>query len=94
MRVQEIWVELKLNESHQLLVYASVADLLDDSINTVMKDKLLQIKQVGPKMNKEKTKCMLMSHHKNAKKKLHIKITNKCFENKAEFMYLLMPITS
>jgi hypothetical protein len=45
-------------------------------------------KEVGLKVNTEKTKYMLLCRHQNAGQSYDIKIANKCFENMAKFRYL------
>jgi predicted amino acid-binding ACT domain protein len=54
-------VGLKLNGTHQLLVYADDVDLLGDKIDTIKTQKLLTdaSKEVGLEINVEKTKYML-----------------------------------
>jgi hypothetical protein len=61
-------VGLKLNETHQLLVYADDANLLGDNIDTVKKNMEILIdasKVVGIEINVDKTKYMLLSRHQN-----------------------------
>jgi hypothetical protein len=86
-------VGLKLNGTKQLLVYADVVDLPGDNIDTTKKntETLTDVsKEVGPEVNTEKTKNMLLSHHQNAG---DIKIADRCFENVAQFKYLGTTIT-
>jgi hypothetical protein len=45
-------------------------------------------KGVGPEVNTEKTKYMLLSRHQNAGQNHDMKIANRCFENVAQFSYL------
>jgi hypothetical protein len=52
------------------------------------------IKEVGPEVNAEKTKYMLLSHHQNAGQNHDIKVGNRCFENVAQFRYLGSTITN
>jgi hypothetical protein len=70
----------KLNETHQLLVYADV-NLLDDNIDTIKKNTQTLIdtsKEVGLEVNAEKTK--LLSRHQNAGQNRDIKIADRRFE--------------
>jgi hypothetical protein len=61
-------VGLKLNGTHQLLVYADDVNLLDnmDTINKIIETLIEGSNEVGLEVNIEKIKCMLLSHHWNA----------------------------
>jgi hypothetical protein len=59
-KVQENQMGLKLNETHQLLVYADDVNLLDDNIPTIKKNTQTltdSSKDVGLEVTAEKTKC-------------------------------------
>jgi hypothetical protein len=67
-KVQENQVGLKLNGTHQLPDYADDVNLLGDNIDTIKKiaETLIDAsKEVGLKINVEKTKYMLLSRHQN-----------------------------
>jgi hypothetical protein len=46
------------------------------------------VKEVGPEVNTQRTKYMLMSRHQNSGQNHNIKIGNRSFENVAQFEYL------
>jgi hypothetical protein len=67
-KVQENQVGLKLSGTHQFLAYADDVNLLGDSIDTIKKNKetLTEAsKEVGLEIKVEKTKHMMLPHHKN-----------------------------
>jgi ankyrin repeat protein len=90
-------VGLKLDEIHQLLLYADDVNLLEDNINIIKKNTQTLIdasKEVGLEVNTEKTKYMLLSRHQNAGKNHHIEIADRWFENVAQFRYLRTTVTN
>jgi hypothetical protein len=69
-------VGLKLNGTHQLLVYADDVNLLGDNIDAIKKNMETlndASKEVGLEENTEKTKYMLLFHHQNAGQNYDIK---------------------
>jgi hypothetical protein len=75
-------VELKLNGAHRLLAYVDDANLLGDNIDTIKKNTETLIdagKEVGPEINVEKTKDMLLSRQQNVGQNREIKIANRSF---------------
>jgi hypothetical protein len=70
-KVQENQVGLKLNGTHQLLVYADNVNLLGDNIDTMEKNTETLIdacKEIGLDVIAEKNKYILISCHRNAEK--------------------------
>jgi hypothetical protein len=57
---------LKLNGTHQLLVYVNDVNLLGDNVNIIKKNTGALIdagKVIGIDVNIDKTKCMLLFYH-------------------------------
>jgi hypothetical protein len=76
---------------HQLLVYADDMNLLRDNIDTIKKETETLIdtsKEVGRKVNAEKTEYTLPSSHQIPGQNRDMKIANRSFENIAQFEYL------
>jgi CRISPR/Cas system type I-B associated protein Csh2 (Cas7 group RAMP superfamily) len=78
-----------LNETHQLLVYADV-NLLRDNTETLTDTN----KEIGLNANEGKTNYTLLSYHQNAGQNHDIKIANRSFENMAHFKCLGTTVTN
>jgi hypothetical protein len=82
---------LKLNGTHQLLVYADDVNILGGSIHAV-KEKaealIVTSKEIGLEVNAERTKYMVMSRDQNTGRSRSMKTDNSSFERVEEFKYL------
>jgi len=97
-RVQVNQDGLKLNGTHQLLVYADYVNILDVSVHTVKENTealVVASKETGLEVNADKTKCMSMSRDQSAAGRSHsMKTDNSSFERVEEFKYLGRTLTN
>ena len=80
---------LKLNGTHQLLVYAE-DNKLGWRVHTVKNTEALVVagEQIGVEVNANKTKCMVTSRDQDAGRSHSIKTDNSSLEREEEFRYL------
>ena len=87
---------MKLNGTHQFLVYAA-DDILGGSIHTVKENAgalVVASKEIGLEVNADKTVYMVMLHDENAGQSHNIEIDNSSFERVEEFRYFLTTLTN
>ena len=78
-RVQVNQDDLKLNGTHQLLVYADDVNILVGSVHSVKKNAealIVSSKEIGLEVNDDKTKYMVMSRDQNAGQSHSMKVDN------------------
>jgi hypothetical protein len=85
---------LKLNGTHQLLVYADDVNVLGGSVYTIKENAEALIVEIGLEVNADKTKYMVRSRDQNAGRSHGIKIDNIFFEMVEEFKYLETTLTN
>ena len=96
-RVQVNQDGLKLNGTHQLLVYADDVNILGGSVHTIKesaKSLIVASKETGLEANADKTKYMVMPRDQSAGRNLNMSIDNRFFEMVEEFKYLRTTLTN
>jgi hypothetical protein len=81
---------LKLDGTHQLLLYVEDVNMLGESVRAIKKNTealLVASKEIGLKVNANKTKYMVMSRDQNAGRSHNMKIDNRSFERVDRFKY-------
>ena len=88
---------LKLNGTHQLLVYADDVNILGGSIHAIKeytKALVVASREIRLEVNVDKTKYMVMSRDQNAGRSHSMNIDNGSFEKVEEFKYLGTTLTN
>jgi hypothetical protein len=96
-RVQGNQEGLKLNDTHQLLVYADNVNILGIGIHAIKNNTealVVTSKETGLEVNAGKTKYMVVSRNQNAGQNHNIKIDNKSFKRVEQFKYLGTTVTN
>jgi len=88
---------LKLNGTHQLLVYADGVNILGGSGHTVRENTeglVVVVREIGLEVNADITKYMVTSGDQNAGRSHSMKIDNGPFERVEQFKYLGTTLTN
>jgi hypothetical protein len=88
---------LKLNGTHQLVVYGDDVNMLGGSVHAIKRntdDLVVASKEIGLEVNAEKTKYMVMSGDQNVGQNHNIKLHNKAFQRVQQFRYLGTTVTN
>ena len=88
---------LKLNGTHQLLVYANDVNILGGSVHTIKENAetlVVASKEIGLEVNADKTKYMVMSRDLNTGRSHSVNTDNSSFERVEEFKYMETTLTN
>ena len=87
---------MKLNDTHQLLVYSDDVNILGGTEYTIKENaeaSVLASKEIGVEINADKSKYIVMSRDQNAVQSHSTKTGNSSFEMVEEFKYLGTTLT-
>ena len=87
---------MKLNGTHQLLVYADDINIMGESVHTIEGNTgtlVVAGKKTGIDVNADKTRYVVASRDHNARRNHSIKNDNSSFERVEEFLYLGTVVT-
>jgi hypothetical protein len=96
-RVQVNQDGMKLNGTHQLLVYADDVNILGASVCIIKKNSEVLVmanKKTGLEANADKTRYKVMSQDQNAGQSHSLKNDNSSFERVEQFKYLVTTLTN
>jgi hypothetical protein len=88
---------LKLNGTHQLVIYTDDVNILGRNIHTIKERTealVVAIKETGPAVNADETKYVVMYRDQNAGRSQNIKIENSSFERVEQFKYFRTNLTN
>jgi len=88
---------MKLNGTHQLLVYADDINILGGSAHTIKENAetlIVASKEIGLDVNANKTKYMVMPRDQHAGRSHSMKTDNISFERVEDFLYLGTNLTN
>jgi hypothetical protein len=87
---------LKLNGTHQLLVYADYVNIMEGGVHTIKenaKNSVVASKEIGLEVNADKSKYMFMSRDQNSGRSYSIRTNNSSLARVEEFRYLRTTLT-
>jgi siroheme synthase len=88
---------LKLNGTHQLLVYGDDVNILGGILHTVKENAevlIVATKEIGLEINADRIKYMIMSQDQNTGRRHGMKTDNISFQRVEEFKYLGTTLTN
>ena len=81
---------MKLNGTHQLVVYADDVNILGGSVHTIKENTetlVVASKEIGLEVNADKTMYVVMSRDQNARRRRNIRMDNISFERVEDLKY-------
>ena len=88
---------MKLNDTHQRLIYADDVNILGGSAHTIKENEealIVASKEIRPEVNADKTKYMVMARVQNAGRSQNMRTDNRSLEMMEDFKYLKTTLTN